>query len=80
LDERTTGKRDIAENGMNETPDEARIKPQGGGKCGQFNMRKRINSTTYEVAVYFSKASRETMDDKILRLARGEALNEDDGH
>jgi hypothetical protein len=42
-------------------------------------MRKRIRSTTYEVVVHFSPASRETLDEKILRLARGEALNESTG-
>jgi hypothetical protein len=36
-----------------------------------FNMRQRIGSTAYEVAVYFSAESGETMDDKILRLVRG---------
>ena len=36
-------------------------------------MRKRINSTTYEVSVYFSRISKETLADKILRMARNEA-------
>lgn len=34
---------------------------------------KRIGSTTYRVSVHFSKTSRETMKDKILRLIRNEA-------
>jgi len=38
-------------------------------------MMKRIGSTTYQVAVYFSKTSKETMSDKISRLIRNEADN-----
>jgi hypothetical protein len=38
-----------------------------------FKMRKRINSTTYEVSVYFSQKSKETLNDKIMRLIRYEA-------
>lgn len=34
---------------------------------------KRIGSTTYRVSVHFSKTSRETVKDKILRLIRNEA-------
>jgi hypothetical protein len=41
-------------------------------QTGSFNMRKRINSTTYEVEVYFNPESQETLDDKILRLIRNE--------
>lgn len=33
---------------------------------------KRIGSTTYRVSVHFSNTSRETVDDKILRLMRNE--------
>ena len=33
---------------------------------------KRIGSTTYEVSVYFSDASRESMGDKVLRLIESE--------
>lgn len=36
-------------------------------------MRKRIGSTTYQVAVHFSQTGGETMNDKILRLIRNEA-------
>jgi hypothetical protein len=55
--------------------DEARV--QGGNtQTGSFNMRKRISSTTYEVTVHFSGTNGETLDEKILRLARSEALNE----
>ena len=34
---------------------------------------KRIGSTTYRVSVHFSKTSRETVKDKILRLIKDEA-------
>ncbi|MDR0221373.1 MAG: transposon-encoded TnpW family protein [Lachnospiraceae bacterium] len=34
---------------------------------------KRIGSTTYEVMVYHSQGAKETMGDKIMRLARSEA-------
>ena len=33
---------------------------------------KRIGSTTYRVSVHFSKTSRETVNDKILRLIKNE--------
>ncbi len=33
---------------------------------------KRIGSTTYRVSVHFSKTSRETVNDKILRLIKSE--------
>ena len=36
-------------------------------------MRKRISSTTYEVSVYFSRISKETLADKILRMVGNEA-------
>jgi hypothetical protein len=42
-------------------------------------MRKRISSTTYEVTVHFSGTNSETLSEKILRLARGEVLNESAG-
>ena len=38
-------------------------------------LRKRIGSTDYRIAVHFSQTSRETMNDKILRLIRNEAAN-----
>ena len=45
-------------------------------------FQKRIGSTVFEVAVYFSQTSKETLDDKILRLIKNEAFAErgrDDG-
>jgi len=35
-------------------------------------MLKRIGSTTYQVAVHFSKTSHETMSDKISRIIQRE--------
>jgi len=34
---------------------------------------KRVGSTNYKVAVYFSRTSKETMNDKIMRLVKNEA-------
>ena len=38
------------------------IKPQAK------RIKKRIGSTDYEVNIYFSRTSRETMNDKMRRL------------
>ena len=35
-------------------------------------LRRRIGSTTYNVGVHFSRTSRETLEDKILRLVRND--------
>jgi hypothetical protein len=35
-------------------------------------MVKTIGNTTYEVNFYFSETSKETIQDKILRLARND--------
>lgn len=35
--------------------------------------KKRVGSTIFEVGVYFSTTSRETMNDKIRRLIKNEA-------
>ena len=37
-----------------------------------LTMQKRIGSTTYVVSVRFSQESRETMQDKVLRLIESE--------
>jgi hypothetical protein len=39
-----------------------------------YNLQKRIGSTTYEVSIHFSKTSKETIGDKIIRLMKMEAL------
>jgi len=36
---------------------------------------KRIGSTTYQVAIHFSKTSKETISDKISRLIRNETAS-----
>jgi len=38
-------------------------------------LRKRIGATTYIVTVHFSKTSKETLEDKILRLIEREVCN-----
>jgi len=40
-----------------------------------MQMQKRIGSTMYRVQVYFSDNAKETMNDKIIRLARYDAEN-----
>ncbi|MDR0412145.1 MAG: transposon-encoded TnpW family protein [Treponema sp.] len=40
---------------------------------GSFTLHKNIHSTAYEVVVYFSKTSRETLTDKIRRMIQNEA-------
>lgn len=35
-------------------------------------MRKRIGSTTYEVAIHFSRKSKEDLNDKIVRLIKND--------
>ena len=37
-----------------------------------LSLTKRIGSTIYKVNVHFSKTSKETMEDKILRLMERE--------
>jgi hypothetical protein len=39
-----------------------------------YRLTKRIGSTVYEVSVYFNQDAKETMNDKILRLIRNEAI------
>jgi hypothetical protein len=45
---------------------------QKHGHAKPLIMRRKINSTVYEVAVHFSQTSRETLKDKILRMIRNE--------
>lgn len=35
-------------------------------------LQRRIGSTTYQVAVHFNVNSKETMEDKVLRLLQSE--------
>jgi len=41
-------------------------------KAGQPDFIKKIDKTTYKVKVHFSTTSRETMQDKIIRMLRNE--------
>ena len=41
-----------------------------------LRLTKRIGATTYKVSVHFSRTSRETMGDKIIRLIERGAVNE----
>ena len=41
------------------------------------DFRKRDGSTIYTVSVHFSRTSRETVEDKILRLIESESENTD---
>jgi hypothetical protein len=56
------------------TRDDNRDERNVGVKSPSFTLKKRIGSTTYELSIYFNPSSKETMDDKILRLIRGEAM------
>ena len=40
-------------------------------------MTRRIAGTTYKVKVVFNDTGHETMEDKILRIVRNEALDND---
>ena len=40
-------------------------------------LTRRIGGTTYKVKVIFSDTEHETMEDKILRLLRNEAVTKD---
>ena len=44
--------------------------------CETRVFTKRIGSTTYRVRVHFSRISKETIHDKILRLVKSEAQND----
>ncbi|MDR1247157.1 MAG: transposon-encoded TnpW family protein [Clostridiales Family XIII bacterium] len=39
-------------------------------------LLRRIGSTTYEVTVHFSNKSKETMEDKLLRIMEREVRND----
>lgn len=41
-----------------------------------LRITKRIGSTTYKVSVHFSRTSRETMDDKLIRLIEKDAVKQ----
>ena len=41
-------------------------------------ITRRIGATTFKVKVMFSDTGQETMEDKILRIVRNEAMETDD--
>jgi hypothetical protein len=49
------------------------VKKEQPRESGVFT--RRIGSTTYRVSVHFSRTSRETVNDKILRLIKNEAAS-----
>ena len=54
----------------------ARRKPMEQTKQEQFIIR-RIGGTTYKVRVVFNESGGETMEDKILRIARNDMVTND---
>ena len=56
------------QNSVTNTIDKHDINP----KTEPPKFTKRIGSTTYTVSVYFSQTSKETAEDKLLRLIENE--------
>ena len=42
-----------------------------------YYINRRIGSTNYKVKVYFSNTENETMEEKILRMVKNDAMNSD---
>lgn len=38
-------------------------------------IRKEIGKTTYSVSIHFSKTSKETVNDKLLRMMKNDIVN-----
>lgn len=51
---------------------DAKIGAEKYGSTEPMKMMRRIGSMTYEVSVHFSRTSKETIEDKILRLIERE--------
>ena len=49
------------------------LEPQEQTYPGRYT--KRIGGTTYNVFIHFSQTSRESLNDKIVRLIKNEALS-----
>jgi hypothetical protein len=65
---------------MTETADNSLTKGAGEATTAQqksepIMLRKRIGSTTFTVAVYFSDTNAETLEDKVLRMITREVDN-----
>ena len=48
-------------------------RPPNGGNIPK--MTTKVGNTTYDVFIHFSKTSKETMTDKVLRLIRNEVTS-----
>jgi hypothetical protein len=58
------------------THEKSAAKTQGEHAYAEpMNLTKRIGSTTYLVSVHFNKESKETVQDKIIRLIENEVRN-----
>ena len=42
--------------------------------AGTRTLMRRIGSTNYRIAIHFSETSKETMDEKILRIIENESV------
>jgi hypothetical protein len=58
----------------NDFPQEQYTPTSQAGQSQPVTMLRRIGSTNYRVTIHFSDSSRETMNDKILRMAKSEVL------
>jgi len=58
---------------LNERTGQYHNRTDGNNALDTRTITRRIGQTTYKVNVHFSKTSRETMNDKILRLIKNEA-------
>jgi len=60
---------------MQTTVTSAATKQGGNAAAEPIKFLKRIGSTTYVVAVHFSRTSNESVEDKLLRLIENEVRN-----
>ena len=45
-------------------------------QTGASTIRRKIGNTVYRVSVHFSNTSKERLEDKVLRLARNDAMSD----
>ena len=56
-----------------QTQEKSAARTQSGNAHAEpINLTKRIGSTTYTVSVHFNRGSKESVEDKILRLIERE--------
>jgi hypothetical protein len=58
---------------LNTTTEQHSATDRNTATAAPRTIARRIGNTTYKVNVHFSKTSRETMADKIMRLIKNEA-------